>query len=232
MNSTNTRAEQSRINGAQSHGPTSDSGKARSSKNALKHGFAATVNNVLRIEDPDEFNAHVAGIHAAWSPKDYYEKVLVDQIASITWRHARLVATETFLLGGQISLQNANLEAMHDSGPDPYFKLTLAWQSLARKAQTPDPNPTLPLDGFDINSIDLLRRYNTMLDRQHRSAIANLRQYREEKQAEQQRGKNEPEKPAKIHVVTPLPAPKPEPEPEIAPAIQPEPRPQATPEAA
>jgi hypothetical protein len=228
----NDRAEQSRINGSQSHGPTSPEGKARSSKNALKHGFAATVNNVLRIEDPDEFKAHVEGIHAAWAPKDYYEKILVDQIASITWRHARLTGVETFLLGGQISLQNANLEMLHDSGPDPYFKLVMAWQSLARVPQTPDENPTLPMNGFDINSIDLLRRYNTMLDRQHRTAVANLRQYREEKQAEQQRGKNEPEKPAKIHLVTPVPAPKPEPEPEISPAIQPDPRPQAPPEAA
>ena len=46
-----TRAEQSRINVAKSLGPITPEGKAKSSRNSLKHGFAAIVNVVLRIED-------------------------------------------------------------------------------------------------------------------------------------------------------------------------------------
>jgi hypothetical protein len=233
MNTNIDRAEQSRINGSQSQGPTSSEGKAKSSKNALKHGFAATVNNVLAIEDPQVFQAHVAGTHAAWKPKDYFETTLVDQIASITWRHARLIGAETSLLDAQISIQDHNIEAFHASGTDPYFKLHFAWQALSRNAPTTNiDDPTMPPDAYDIASIELLRRYSQTLDRQLRGAILNLRQYREarkEEEEKEQQQQNEPRpkapQPPKIHLVT-------EPKPEIAPAVEPDPRPQAPPEAA
>jgi hypothetical protein len=228
------RAERSRINGSKSQGPTSSEGKAKSSKNALKHGFAATVNNVLAIEDPQAFEAHVAGTHAAWKPKDYFETTLVDQIASITWRHARLIGAETSLLDAQISIQDQNVEGLHDSGVDPYFKLHLAWQALSRKSPTAIlEDPTMPPDAYDIASIELLRRYSQTLDRQLRGAILNLRQYREAKKEEEQ---NEPspeaQKPPRIHLVTPVPAPKPEPQPKIGPTVAPESLAEAPPEAA
>ena len=37
----------------------------------------------------------------------------------------------------------------------------------------------MPPDGYDINSINLLSRYQTSLDRQFRNAMLNLRQYRQ-----------------------------------------------------
>ena len=61
-----TRSEQSRINGAHSNGPTSIDGKAISSKNALKHGFAASANVVLGVEDKYRLGA-VAKLETAGS---------------------------------------------------------------------------------------------------------------------------------------------------------------------
>jgi len=99
------RSEQARINGANSKGPTSPEGKAVSGRNALKHGFAAVINNVIIIEDKEVFERHVAGYRAALEPKNYLEETLVDQLASINWRQARLVGLETALLDIQMSFQ-------------------------------------------------------------------------------------------------------------------------------
>ena len=109
----NSRSLQSRINGAHSQGPTSIDGKARSSKNALKHGFAAAINVVLSIEDADAFNEHTAKFSARFNPQDYVEQSMVDQLASINWRQARLVALETSLIDAQTSIQHNNVNKRH-----------------------------------------------------------------------------------------------------------------------
>jgi hypothetical protein len=49
------RAEASRINGARSRGPKTPEGKARSSQNALKHGFRVQKHVVLPGEDAAAF---------------------------------------------------------------------------------------------------------------------------------------------------------------------------------
>ena len=54
------RAEASRKNGARSRGPKTAEGKARSARNALKHGLRAEKYVVLPEEDADEF----AGLEA------------------------------------------------------------------------------------------------------------------------------------------------------------------------
>jgi hypothetical protein len=184
-----TRSEQSRINGAKSKGPISIDGKARSSQNALKHGFAAVITTVISIEDKPAWDLHLKGYRASFLPKCYVEQTMVDQLASINWRQSRLVALETALIDAQISIQKDNVCELHpDSAGDPYFHLVLAWQALARQPQKPpapsDPNEprdaALPPDGYDINSIELVRRYLVSLDRQYRNVLLNLRQYRKD----------------------------------------------------
>jgi hypothetical protein len=183
------RSEQSRINGSKSKGPVSIEGKAASSRNAIKHGFAALINTVISVEDEPAFQLHLEGYRASFLPTCYVEQTLVDQLASINWRQARLVGLETALIDAQISIQKDNVCDFHpDCAEDPYFHLVMAWQALARQPQKrlepKDPNepvdPTIPPDGYDINSIELLRRYQTSLDRQFRNTLLNLRQYRKD----------------------------------------------------
>ena len=51
--------EASRRNGARSKGPVTDEGKARASRNALKHGLTATQHLVLEDEEPEALDALV-----------------------------------------------------------------------------------------------------------------------------------------------------------------------------
>ena len=183
------RAEQARINGAKSQGPTTEAGKAKSSLNALKHGFAAKNNVIIYPEDSDEWAAHLAGQYESYLPTTYAERELVDQIASIRWRQARLVTVETAHLAFQIALHEDTIRDYHPFEADnPCLHLVLAWQSLASKPlprhlpEDPNvaPDPTQPPDSLDVASMELLRRYQLSLDRQFRNALLNLRQYRKD----------------------------------------------------
>ena len=183
-----TRAEQARINGAKSHGPITPDGKARSSRNSITHGFGASVNTVISIEDKPAWELHLTGFRATFLPQNYVEQTLIDQLAYINWRQSRLAALETSLIDNQIALQAAAISQLHaPDDHDPYFHLALAWQGLARQPQRPakpiDPDDIeskLPAEGHDISSIELVRRYLVTLDRSYRNVLLNLRQIRKD----------------------------------------------------
>jgi hypothetical protein len=110
------------------------------------------------------------------------ETDFVDELAGIAWRKSRLVGLETALIDFQLSIQEEKVEHFHPSEKDnPSFHLVLAWQALAAKAlPRPTDDPTVPPDGLDISSIELVRRYLISLDRQSRNVLLNLRQYRKD----------------------------------------------------
>src|SRR5215813_9800985 len=76
------RAEISRQNGRKSRGggPKTPSGRARSSKNALKHGMTACV-PVLPGEDHDAFKRRVDDFVDALRPTNAVELALTEQAA-------------------------------------------------------------------------------------------------------------------------------------------------------
>ncbi|MGI9491863.1 MAG: hypothetical protein ACR2QF_05610 [Geminicoccaceae bacterium] len=57
----NPRAEASRRNGAKSKGPMTTDGKARASKNALKHGLRAASTVLLDGEEEADFEIWTKG---------------------------------------------------------------------------------------------------------------------------------------------------------------------------
>ncbi len=71
-----TKADIARSNGAKSHGPTSEAGKARSSQNAIKHGLCAK-NFLGTPSEQAEFNQHLDAAIAHWAPQSDYELYLV-----------------------------------------------------------------------------------------------------------------------------------------------------------
>ena len=114
----------------------------------------------------------------------YAEQIFVDQLAAISWRQARLISLETALLDAQTDFHRKHLQDLSPiAAADPYFHLVKAWQALARAPQKPSEDhaidPSLPPDSYDINSLELLRRYQNSLDRQFRNTLLNLEKYRQ-----------------------------------------------------
>ena len=87
------REESSRINGAQSSGPISDEGKARSSQNALKQGLFSK-RRFIGDENPAEFDTLVDSMAATHQPATPTEWLLIDRMAMARWRLGRLERAE------------------------------------------------------------------------------------------------------------------------------------------
>jgi hypothetical protein len=83
------RAEASRKNGAQSRGPKTEEGKAKSAQNALRHGMRAQKYLVLPDEDAAEFAALEAALVEELAPVGALQTVLARRVAVAAWRLAR-----------------------------------------------------------------------------------------------------------------------------------------------
>jgi hypothetical protein len=85
-----------RRNSRHSTGPRTDSGKQRSSLNALRHGLTA-ASAVLPTEDRAAFDAHRRGFFDEYQPATPTESQLVMEIAETSWRLNRIPLLEAEL---------------------------------------------------------------------------------------------------------------------------------------
>jgi hypothetical protein len=76
------RALASRPNGAKSHGPKTAAGKARSARNALKHGLCAKTLLVLAEEDAAPFRALERALLVELTPVGALQAVLAQRVVS------------------------------------------------------------------------------------------------------------------------------------------------------
>ncbi len=89
-----------RKNSRKSTGPRSCRGKRHSSRNALRHGLYSDVQYfcgeaAMELgEDPGQFFRLYTGLLAARPPADALEQVLVEDIAVLIWKKARLERSE------------------------------------------------------------------------------------------------------------------------------------------
>jgi hypothetical protein len=93
-----------RSNSLLSTGPSSESGKIASAKNAISHGLSSTGHPVLQHEDPAQFNALLDRYKLDFSPATGHEEFLVVNMVGARWRLER---------AGRI--ENAIFEQMFDS---------------------------------------------------------------------------------------------------------------------
>jgi hypothetical protein len=81
-------------NAARSTGPKTAAGKARSARNALRHGLRSDL-PVLPGERPGEWEAHRDGIVRSLAPAGGLETALAERVALGLWRLRRVTAYET-----------------------------------------------------------------------------------------------------------------------------------------
>jgi hypothetical protein len=86
-----------RANSRHSTGPRTDSGKQRSSLNALRHGLTA-ASAVLPSEDRAAYDAHRRGFFDEYQPATPTETQLVQELADTSWRLNRIPLLEADVL--------------------------------------------------------------------------------------------------------------------------------------
>jgi hypothetical protein len=92
------RALASRRNGAKSRGPKTAAGKARSARNALKHGLCSKQLLVLAEEDVAPFRALERALLAELAPVGVLQAVLAQRVVSAAWRLMRADRMEAEVL--------------------------------------------------------------------------------------------------------------------------------------
>ncbi len=143
---TDAQQQASRRNATLSTGPTSDSGKQRSSQNARKHDFFTNV-ALLPDEDQQAFNALLADFTEEHKPTTPTERRYVREMADAELRLRRVRDYAARLQCSQIDMNNLTHNPMAD-----------AFQKLAENS----------------NTLQLCLRYEKHFQRQFDSALKML----------------------------------------------------------
>jgi hypothetical protein len=102
----------------QATGPRTELGKQRSSRNAIRHGIFSE-STLLKGESRSEFESLRIELWEALQPEGKLEELLVDKLASISWRYRRLLLAETGEIRKQLlewnQERNAQDERIADS---------------------------------------------------------------------------------------------------------------------
>jgi hypothetical protein len=155
-------------NAARSTGPRTAGGKARSSRNALRHGLRSEL-PVLPGEDPRGWEEHRAGILRSLAPAGPLEAELAGRVALSLWRLRRVAVYETAVtaLGVNGVAEEARAPDSFTPGKSDQERLqkTLgdmrqrqetvdAWEgSLRLLERLPDLPDDAPLDSDDVYGV-------------------------------------------------------------------------------
>ena len=98
-----------RQNSLLSAGPTSESGKIASAKNAISHGLSSTGDPVLPHEDRAQFNALLERYKLDFSPSTGHEEFLIVTMVGARWRLERAGRIENAILGDMLDSPEATM---------------------------------------------------------------------------------------------------------------------------
>jgi hypothetical protein len=186
-----TRSETSRINGAKSHGPTTDEGRRAVSLNAVKHGLTAeTV--VLENESAEEYEAELQAYLQRFAPVDKPETDLVHQLAATQWRLVRYAAIESRLVNIAVAKQRERASKREWAETDELSRVALGFDGLAAAPHS---------------SLALLNRYQARLHHEYQRILKSLLQLQAHRVAQPQL-QNEPKQPPSEPLQPTIPAAK------------------------
>ncbi|WP_418158897.1 hypothetical protein [Benzoatithermus flavus] len=148
------RARRARINGAKSRGPVTEAGKARSSRNALKHGLTAEVHLVLQGENAAAFDTLARSLFAELAPVGTLDGALVAHLAAALWKTGRAerLEAQAFARGANPNPERLRL-ALRYQGQN-RLALFRCLQELKDLRRRPLPSP--PRDGAAASSLPSL----------------------------------------------------------------------------
>jgi len=150
------KSETARTNGAKSHGPDTPQGRATSSRNSLRHGFAAK-SVVLPTESSSEFQALLDSYVVQFDPQGGVEEDLVQTMVAARWRLRRISTIETTLLNNEMTSRAKECRReLHC--PDDDARLAWVFRKLADNGQ----------------GLALLMRYEGTLNRSYDRAFKQL----------------------------------------------------------
>jgi hypothetical protein len=108
------RTRANRENAARSTGPTTENGKRRSSRNALKHGAygekSLAIPSGVLAEDQDAIDEYFSGIVEALDPHTALESRLAERVANLMLRAERLVRYESAMIGAPPDMLVSSIE--------------------------------------------------------------------------------------------------------------------------
>ena len=140
-----------RSNGQKSRGPRTESGKRRSSLNAIQHGAFAQLSPAHMKalgESFADFAQLLASLREAFNPHDGHEEALVGDMAQIRWKLIRMNRAESGLLGSRKQA----------------FRIDREWRAhLARRARADAFQIPANAGKGQVNSPDCAAKYASIL---------------------------------------------------------------------
>ncbi len=142
--SDNTKSEQARINGRRSLGPVSPEGKARSARNATKHGLYAKAGPdpihpiLLKCENGAAYLDLLHRLLQDLLPTNSFEMALVREVCAIEWLITRNFSVQTRLLDVQVAAECDAIRRGQGSlcGIEPIDAIALATEKLLTSSTT------------------------------------------------------------------------------------------------
>ena len=189
------RLAANRENAKKSTGPRTSEGRARSSRNAVKHGFRASSFTVVRLEDLDEVEKLKADAVACYKPVNSQELVAVERIA---------MAQQQIFRGGRLDagMFTSAMNDVLDRTNNPIIPMDPDMVGDGDIEITRQQNRNYCIaEGFrrlakESNCIGLMLRYRAQAEREYRRAIEDfdrLKALRHEMPNEPNVGLDEPE---------------------------------------